>query len=156
MDHPFSRRKLIMDVFLTGASGYVGGVVAEHLRAAGHDVYALARSDRAANRVTELGAVAVRGDLYAENVLRKAAEHADAVIHTAVDYTDPAMAAAETAGLRAMLAGATDKPFIYTSTGLVYPNATDTTMTEDHPIDELVAVQPHKVTGERTTLTADG
>jgi nucleoside-diphosphate-sugar epimerase len=145
-----------MDVFLTGASGYVGGVIAEHLRAAGHGVYALARSDRATNRVLERGAIAVRGDLYAENVLREAAEHADAVIHTAVDYTDPAMAAAEAAGLQAMLAGAADKPFIYTSTGLVYPNVADTTMTEDHPIDEQTSAQPHKVAGERTTLTAHG
>ena len=100
-----------MDIFLTGDSGYVGGVVAEHLRAAGHQVFALARPDRAAERIAAVGATPVRGDLYASEELREAAQRADAVIHTAVDYSDPAMARAEEAGLRAMLAGSAGKPF---------------------------------------------
>ena len=49
--------------FVTGGSGFVGGALIERLRREGWDVRALARSDRAAARVRELGAEAVRGDL---------------------------------------------------------------------------------------------
>lgn len=49
--------------FVTGGSGFVGGALIERLRSEGWDVRALARSDRAAGRVAELGAEPVRGDL---------------------------------------------------------------------------------------------
>ena len=148
-----------MDVFLTGASGYVGGVIAEHLQSAGHRVLALSRSDRAAGRITALGATPVHGDLRAVDVLHDAATHADAIIHAAVDYTNPAIADIEAAALRAMLAAASGKPFVYTSSGLVYPTSSGSTpnaLTEDHPVGEATAAQPHKVTGERTVLAAAG
>jgi nucleoside-diphosphate-sugar epimerase len=139
-----------MDVFITGASGYVGGVVTERLIAAGHRVAGLARSDRAAARVAALGATPVRGDLRAVAVLREAAGRADAVVHAAFDYADPGMAAAEALALPAML---DTVPFVYTSTGLVYPGGPGA---EDDPVDEATASQPHKVAGERTALAAGG
>ncbi|GAA2858214.1 hypothetical protein Acy02nite_22000 [Actinoplanes cyaneus] len=144
-----------MDVFLTGASGYLGGVITEHLLAAGHHVRALARSERAAERVTALGATAIVGDLATTEVLRAAAERADAVVHAAVDYQNPDMAALETLGLPAMLAGARGKPFVYTSTGLVYPD-TAAAATEELPVDEATAAQPYKIAGERIVLGAAG
>ena len=49
--------------FVTGGSGFVGGALIERLRREGWDVRALARSDRAAARVRELGAEPVTGDL---------------------------------------------------------------------------------------------
>ncbi|XVU23199.1 NAD-dependent epimerase/dehydratase family protein [Actinoplanes sp. CA-054009] len=139
-----------MDVFLTGGSGYVGGVVLERLVAAGHRVEALARSERAAARVAELGAEPVRGDLSDLGVLKEAAERADAVVHTAVDYEDPKMADIEGAALGAMLVG---KPFVYTSTGLVYGEGQ---RGEDDPVDVGTSAQPHKVLGERAVLAAGG
>ncbi|SNY56247.1 NAD-dependent epimerase/dehydratase family protein [Paractinoplanes atraurantiacus] len=139
-----------MDVFLTGGSGYLGGVVLERLIEAGHRVEALARSERAAERVAELGAEPVRGDLSETGVLGKAADRAAAVIHTAVDYVDPNMADIEAVALNAMLAG---RPFIYTSTGLVYGEGQ---RSEDDPVGVSTAAQPHKVLGERTVLAAGG
>ncbi|MGI5238485.1 NAD-dependent epimerase/dehydratase family protein [Dactylosporangium sp. CA-139066] len=139
-----------MDVFITGASGYVGGVVTGRLLAAGHRVAALARSDRAAERVSALGAAPVRGDLRDAAALREAAGRADAVVHAAVDYADPAMAEAEAVALRAMLGTI---PFVYTSTGLVYGGGA---ASEDDPVDEATSAQPHKVAGERIALAAGG
>jgi nucleoside-diphosphate-sugar epimerase len=49
--------------FVTGGSGFVGGALIERLRREGWDVRALARSDRAADRVRGLGAEPVMGDL---------------------------------------------------------------------------------------------
>ncbi|MFF5078777.1 NAD-dependent epimerase/dehydratase family protein [Actinoplanes sp. NPDC000266] len=139
-----------MDVFLTGGSAYAGGVVLERLIEAGHRVEALARSERAAARVAELGADPVRGDLADTGLLHEAAERADAVVHTAVDYADPRMADVEGAALRAMLIG---RPFVYTSTGLVYGAGR---RGEDDPVDVSTSAQPHKVLGERAVLAAGG
>ncbi|MCO5968683.1 NAD-dependent epimerase/dehydratase family protein [Actinoallomurus soli] len=146
-----------MKIFLTGASGYLGGVLTEHLVAAGHRVSALARSQAARDRVTELGAEAVPGDLADTAALRLAAEGADAVVHAAVDFTDPAMRTLEEPALAAMLAGLRPgSPFVYTSTGLVYPDTRGVPVDEDTPVDSEHSPQPYKVLGERQVLAADG
>jgi nucleoside-diphosphate-sugar epimerase len=49
--------------FVTGGSGFVGGALIERLRREDWEVRALARSERAAERVRELGAEPVMGDL---------------------------------------------------------------------------------------------
>jgi nucleoside-diphosphate-sugar epimerase len=49
--------------FVTGGSGFIGGALIERLRREGWEVRALARSERAAERVRELGAEPVMGDL---------------------------------------------------------------------------------------------
>ncbi|MFF3401626.1 NAD-dependent epimerase/dehydratase family protein [Streptomyces sp. NPDC002659] len=146
-----------MRIFLTGASGYLGGVLTEHLIAAGHQVSALARSDAARDRVTELGAKAVPGSLADTETLRLAAAGADAVVHAAVDFTHPAMHEVEQPALAAMLAGL--KPgnrFVYASTGLVYPDEPGLTAHEDTPVEPEHSPQPYKVLGERQVLAAEG
>ncbi|MFC0862570.1 NAD-dependent epimerase/dehydratase family protein [Sphaerimonospora cavernae] len=145
-----------MRIFITGASGYVGGVVAEHLLRAGHEVIALARSDRARERVEGLGAKAVSGGLEDLDVLRASAEAADAVVSTAVDYTRPDMTDIEVAALDAMLSGLDEgRPFVYTSSGMVYPDMRGETVTEDHLVAPETSPQPFKVLGERRVLNAD-
>jgi hypothetical protein len=52
-----------MKVFITGASGFIGGAVATRLRAAGHDVVALSRSDGSDKKIQALGATPCRGEL---------------------------------------------------------------------------------------------
>lgn len=142
-----------MHIFITGASGYVGGVVAENLVRAGHRVSALARSDAAEERVAALGAVPVRGALGDARVLREAAASADTVIHTAVDYTDPGMREVEEAALDAFLDAG--RPLIYTSTGLVYPDGRGKPVTEDAPTEpDASSPQPWKALGERQALEA--
>ncbi|MBX6383056.1 MAG: NAD-dependent epimerase/dehydratase family protein [Microbispora sp.] len=145
----------IMRIFITGASGYVGAVVAEHLAGAGHEVVALARSDEARRRVEALGAKAVPGSLRDLEVLRGAAAAAEAVVHTAVDYANPDMGEIERDALAALLGGLPDGgAFVYTSTGLVYPDRKGATVDEDHPVSPETSPQPYKILGERQVLEA--
>src|SRR4051812_3297094 len=74
--------------FVTGGSGFVGGALIERLRREGWDVRALARSDRAAGRVRELGAEPVMSDLDDVRI-----EHCEVAFHAAAkveDFGDPA------------------------------------------------------------------
>lgn len=50
-----------MRVFLTGASGYIGSAGAAALRAKGHDLTGLARTDASAARLAAAGIRPVRG-----------------------------------------------------------------------------------------------
>jgi len=79
--------------FVTGGSGFVGGALIERLHRAGWDVRALARSERAAERVRELGAEPVIGDLDDRDSLRAGAEGCEVAFHAAAkveDWGEPA------------------------------------------------------------------
>lgn len=71
-----------MKVFVTGATGFVGAAVTRELLAHGHQVLGLARSGRSADRLRQMGAEVLRGDLDAPETLRPGAQAADAIIHT--------------------------------------------------------------------------
>lgn len=102
-----------MKVFLTGATGYIGSAVADRLRAAGHEVLGLARSDAAATRLETAGISAVRGDFSDPRSVGSAARSADAVISTATTYN----AAVDGPAIDAMLdaLSGSNKPLVYTS-----------------------------------------
>ncbi|HEU4405942.1 MAG TPA: NAD-dependent epimerase/dehydratase family protein [Polyangiaceae bacterium] len=70
-----------MRIFVSGGSGFVGGHLIEALVARGHEVWALARSDRAAAAVAGYGARPVRGELGA--VGPGQLRGAEAVVHAA-------------------------------------------------------------------------
>jgi nucleoside-diphosphate-sugar epimerase len=153
-----------MKVFLTGGTGYLGTVLVEHMVAAGHDVVALARSDAGADRLRRAGATPVAGALADTGVLADAAAAADAVVHAAVDYAmTEESAAVELAAVAALLAGAssgtasgtTPKPFVFTSTGLVYGFDEHQDTSEDAVLPE-VGAQPVKAAAERLVLVEAG
>ncbi|MBA4124136.1 MAG: NAD-dependent epimerase/dehydratase family protein [Acidobacteria bacterium] len=75
-----------MKVFLTGATGYVGSVVAEKLLGKGHEVSGLARNEAAEAKLIERGITAFTGDLTDAERLKRGAKEADAVIHTAFSH----------------------------------------------------------------------
>jgi nucleoside-diphosphate-sugar epimerase len=72
-----------MKVFVTGATGYIGGSVATKLLEAGHTVIGLARSDEAAAVLKKRGIEPLAGDLNHYTPFVAAAKRADAVINAA-------------------------------------------------------------------------
>lgn len=76
-----------MQVFLTSATGYVGAAVAARLQARGHAVAALARSAGSEQRLRGSAIRAIAGNLARAETYRDEAANADAVVHTAFEYS---------------------------------------------------------------------
>jgi len=72
-------------VFVTGASGFLGGHLVRELVAAGHMVHALSRSSKSDATIAALGALPVRAQLADVAGLRTALAGCDAVFHAAAD-----------------------------------------------------------------------
>lgn len=73
-----------MNVFLIGATGFIGGALARHLSAEGHTVTGLARTERSAVSLVSQGITPLAGDLAERHVaVVEAALAADAVIYAA-------------------------------------------------------------------------
>lgn len=70
-------------VFLTGATGFIGGALLERLLADGTEVRALVRGQAAADLVQRLGARPVQGDLLGETDLAPAMAGCSLIFHAA-------------------------------------------------------------------------
>lgn len=122
-----------MNVFCTGASGYIGGSVAAHLVAAGHRVTGLVRSAEKVDRVRACGIEPLLGTLDDSEILSQAARAADVVVNAAsADHRGAVVA------LLDALAGS-GKPLIHTSgSSIVGTRArgerSDAVFDEDTPI----------------------
>lgn len=129
-----------MKVFLTGATGYIGSVIAEKLKGKGHQVLGLARNDAAETKLREKGIEVLRGDLKDTESLKRSAREADAVIHTAFihDFSDyDGATRIENAAIAAFadaLAN-TNKPFIATSGAGFLGDTKEGLADEDFPYD---------------------
>ena len=98
-----------MKIFVTGASGYIGGSVAAALIKAGHSVRGLVRSPERAKAVREHGIEPVIGTLDDKPLLARMAGEVDAVLNTANSDDRGAVEA-----MLPALAG-TGKRFLHTS-----------------------------------------
>ena len=75
-----------MRCVLTGATGFVGGVLARQLRARGHEVVALVRDPVKATYLADIGVQLVPGDLADVGSLDALCEGAEALFHVAGWY----------------------------------------------------------------------
>ena len=98
-----------MKIFITGASGFIGGSIAAHLVRAGHQVRGLIRKPEHRDELKRLGIEPVIGTLDDRALLIAEAQAADAVINAASSDHEGAVSA-----LIEGLAGS-GKPFLHTS-----------------------------------------
>ncbi len=109
-----------MNIFVTGASGWIGSASSAELIAAGHRITGLARSDASAAALEAAGITPLWGDLQDIDTLRAGAEASDGVLHLGFihDFSDYLGAGrVERAAVATMgdaLAGS-DRPFVIAS-----------------------------------------
>ncbi len=122
-----------MKVFLTGASGYIGGAVTDVLRARGHELTGLARSERSAARLTAAGVRPVRGDFSDPAGVAAAARAADAVVSLARTY-DAAVDGPAVAAMLDALARS-NRALVYTSGIWAFGNTGEVVVDETSPVN---------------------
>lgn len=136
-----------MQIYVVGATGYIGSAVCEALKAHGHHVSGSARSDEAARRLRQAGVEPVRSDITDSASLAAAAKNADGVVYT-VQYNGQDGAQVEAAALGALVdaLAQTGKPLLYTSGVWLYGS------TGDAPADENATQNPTPVVAHRPML----
>ena len=138
-----------MNIFLSGATGYIGSSVATHLISKGHQVYGLLRDKGKTDAVKALGIIPVLGTLEDKELLTEYAQKADAVIHTAnsdhrfaVDTFIDALAG-------------TGKTFIHTSGSSVVGDDVMGEIENPQVFDEETLFTPMDVRQERVNINND-
>jgi nucleoside-diphosphate-sugar epimerase len=148
-------------VLVTGATGFTGGHLAQHLAALGDEVKALVRPrSRAkfdASPLPKHGIVAIDGDLGDAAAVRRAAAGVDVVYHIAATYReagqpDAAYRAINVDGTRHVLeaaraAGA--RRVVHCSTGGVHGHIANPPATEDAPFNPGDVYQDTKLEAEQ-------
>jgi dihydroflavonol-4-reductase len=151
-------------VFVTGASGFIGGALTTRLLERGDQVVGLARSDAAAEKVAARGAEVVRGDLIDEESIAAGMVGCEAAYHVAGLNShcpaDPEMllrvnvGGAETVVRAAARAGI--GRMVYTSSAASLGEPVGTVGTEDctHRGSYLSVYDRSKHEGERAVFAA--
>ncbi len=160
-----------MKVFVTGATGFIGGEVARQLRARGDEVACLVRSPEKAAKLTELGCELVNGDLSDAEALRKGMAGCDGLVHAAAMYEvgipakqHPAMYEANVHGSELVLEAAREAKvgkIVYVSTVGTFGNTHGKVVDESyqHPGKEFTSYyEETKLEGQRVAerMMAEG
>lgn len=137
-----------MKIFLTGATGYIGGSVAAGLMSAGHEIRGLVRSEARAAQARDMGIDPVIGSLDDSRLLQEKASSSDAVINAAnADHRSAA---------EAMLAALaeSEKLFLHTSGSSIVGTRAGGEPT-DKVYDESTPLQPSPARAARVALNRD-
>jgi nucleoside-diphosphate-sugar epimerase len=160
-----------MRVFVTGATGFIGGELARQLRARGDEVLCLVRTPEKAVKLRELGCELVAGDLSDAEALREGMQGCEGLVHAAAMYEvgiaakqHPAMYEANVHGSEVVLEAARDAgvgKIVYVSTvgtfGNTHRKVVDETYT--HPGKEFTSYyEETKLEGQRVAerMIAEG
>jgi nucleoside-diphosphate-sugar epimerase len=153
-----------MRIFLTGATGYIGGAVLDALVRGGHDVTALVRTNEKAKSVAKRGAHPVIGNLAEPESFKGAADAQDGYVHTAFDYSAGGGPAVEKAALDVILAAARrprtagaapQTRFVIYTSGIWILGKTPEPAAEDAPINPI-AMASFRPAHEQLVLGAAG
>ena len=136
-----------MNIFMTGATGYIGGTVARRLLDDGHRLRGLVRDTEKGRKLASFGVEPVAGDLDDAAVLAAEARRADAVINTADSDHRGAIDA-----LLEGLAGS-DKPFLHTSGSSIVADDAHGNVASDRIHDEDTPFEP--VPGKQARVAID-
>ena len=123
-----------MRIFVTGATGYIGGAVAVALRRAGHDVRGLVRSAEKAAHLRRYEIEPVVGDMTQPGSFHEALDECSVLVHAAADHAggvvEPDRAVIDTF-LAAGARGARPKTVLYTSGVWIYGDTGGTARRRD-------------------------
>jgi dihydroflavonol-4-reductase len=128
-------------ILLTGATGFLGQHILRELLAAGHQVKALSRSEKADDLLKHQGAEPVRGKLSNAYSLMQAAKNVDAIFHTAADtntwrVNNDAQTRTNVGGIENVIAAAKAngvKQILHTSSVSAYSHLAHGMLREDTP-----------------------
>jgi dihydroflavonol-4-reductase len=155
-----------MQVFLTGATGFVGSHVARAYADAGAELRLLTRSSSSLKAIEGMRAEVVVGDLLQPSSLRSAIQGCEAVVHVAADYRlwvrDPkAMYAANVDGTRELLRIAREegvRRVVYTSSVATMGFRKDGTIVDESSpvsIEDMIGhYKRSKFVGEQEAIKA--
>jgi nucleoside-diphosphate-sugar epimerase len=154
-----------MRIFLTGATGYIGGAVLDALVRGAHDVTALVRDNQKAALVAARGGHPVVGNLADSESFRVAAESQDGYIHVARDSASSVWATTERTAIEAIVTAArrprtaagkagTTRFIIYTSGTWVLGSAPQP-VSEDSPLNPVALVSWRPEHEQRILAAAD-
>jgi dihydroflavonol-4-reductase len=128
-------------ILLTGATGFLGQHILRELLAAGHQVKALSRSEKADDFLKHQGAEPVRGELSNAYSIMQAAKNVDAIFHTAADtntwrVNNDAQTRTNVGGIENVIAAAKANGvthILHTSSVSAYSHLTHGMLREDTP-----------------------
>ena len=130
-----------MRIFLTGGTGYVGSAVLDALLRAGHEVTALVRDPEKAERVARRGVRPILGELGKPTSYQVQAENADAIVHTAFEYSKRGQKVDRQA-IDSLIGAATRRAAAGHAASFVYTSGVWVLGESPTPADETAPVHP--------------
>jgi nucleoside-diphosphate-sugar epimerase len=146
-----------MQVFVTGASGFIGAAVATALRRAGHEVCGLVRTPEKARALAAREIEPIVGSMEDPRSYADRAAECEAFVHTAAEYS-PRYMELDKRTVDTLIGAATrsqrSRLFVYTSGVWVYGDTGDARVDESSEL-KPVSIAAQRAEHERIVLAAD-